>query len=327
MSFEIREVEEVYQVRGKNVTVKAPAKFDTETNQQVFDEKLDDSAITRAFDIYRRQNQMITIPRIKHLRHQLGLSQRDFAALMSWSPTTVATYETGALPSAANNSRLLELEDNPMIAIDLLKRTSRSLTVKGERALQQQLQQHENSDARHKLASGVNLLFKALNDTEYAGYTTFDLKKFSDMVLFFVNRVSKLSATKLNKLMFYTDFKYFGLNTVSMSGVPYACLDYGPVPDNYKLLYGVIEEAGLIQTEETGAEAYVWEYYRPMKKVEDTAFSADELAVLNDTLSRFATFSANQLSQQSHTEQGWLKNTHGQNISYEFAEQLSTLAN
>jgi len=38
MSFEIREVEEVYQVRGMSITVTVSAKFDTNTGRQVFDE-------------------------------------------------------------------------------------------------------------------------------------------------------------------------------------------------------------------------------------------------------------------------------------------------
>jgi len=82
---------------------------------------------------------MITDTRIKRLRHQFGLSQRDFATLVGWSPKTVEIYEIGALPSATNNSRLLELEDNPTMVIDLVERVSQPLTTKGKESLQQYL--------------------------------------------------------------------------------------------------------------------------------------------------------------------------------------------
>lgn len=326
MSFEIREVEEVYEVRGESIKVTAPARFDVETNQQVFDEGLDNSAITRAFDIYRKNNQVITIARIKQLRSKLGLSQRDFAALLGWSPTTVATYETGALPSNANNTRLLALEENPTSALNLLEHAKDSLTQRGKDALCDHLKASVSDDVQHFFVSGINLLFKEQNYTEYSGYVSFDLKKFTNMVLFFVNRIPRLSMTKLNKLMFYADFKYFGLHTISMSGVPYARLDYGPVPDNYKLLYGAIEEAGMIRTEEMGNETMTWEYYVPENQTLVDSFTPKELRVLNDTLQRFSKFSANQISKKSHSERGWLENKTGQKISYEFAEDLSTLS-
>lgn len=326
MSFEIRDVKEVYEIRGEKINVVSPARFDIQTNQQVFDESLDNAAINKAFSIYRKNKNIISTNRIKRLRARLGLSQRDFAALMSWSPTTVATYETGSLPSEANNSRLLELESKPSSASDLLEVTGKALTERGKKSLNQHLMNNAVTDAQQFLESGINILFKSSNYTEFAGYTSFDLKKFTNMVMFFIIHVPQLSTTKLNKLMFYTDFKYFALNTISMSGVPYVRLGYGPVPDNYKLLYGAIEEAGAIKTQEKIVNDHVWEYYIANQEEVKDAFTKKEWSVLNDTLRRFSSYSAKQISEQSHTEVGWRENRTGKKISYEFATQLSTLS-
>ena len=91
MATEIRATTETYVVRGESFQIQATGRFDTQTNQPVFDETLDNLATTKAFDAYRAVHQLMTVARIKQLRADLGLSQRDFAALLGWSPTTVAT--------------------------------------------------------------------------------------------------------------------------------------------------------------------------------------------------------------------------------------------
>jgi DNA-binding transcriptional regulator YiaG len=89
--------------------VTAPARFDAVTNQLVADSKLDDVAVEMANDQYRQEFQVVTPAEIKKYRTRIGLSQREFAELLGWSPGTVALYEIGALPSKANNKLLKAL--------------------------------------------------------------------------------------------------------------------------------------------------------------------------------------------------------------------------
>lgn len=98
-----KEIEETYKIRGENITIKAAAMFDANTGKQIYDEKLDSDAINKAFDIYRKKHNIIDPNRIKNLRKSYGLNQRDFATLLGVSPTTIAVYEIGSLPSESNN--------------------------------------------------------------------------------------------------------------------------------------------------------------------------------------------------------------------------------
>ncbi len=145
------------------------------------------------------------------------------------------------------------------------------------------------------------------------------------MVLFFTNQVPELTKAKLNKLMFYADFKYFNDHTISMSGASYARLPHGPVPDNYSLLYASMENADLISEDFTSSQNFQRSYYKPNKKVDYSLFNENELATLRDVAKRFGKLSANSVSKTSHEENAWLENKTGRLISYEYATSLSIL--
>lgn len=55
------------------------------------------------------------------------------------------------------------------------------------------------------------------------------------MVLFFAHESSELLKTKLMKLLNYSDMIFYKENGISMSGLKYAHLPYGPVPEHFYL--------------------------------------------------------------------------------------------
>lgn len=322
----VKSITETYTIRGERIDVTADAKFDAKTHHQLFDEKLDDKAVSQALDSYRSRHTMITPERIKTLRHQFGLSQRDFAALLGWSPTTIATYETGALPSKANDHILKSLEsDDTSFASSLYQDAQGKMTERGRQAFERSIRESSEDRALKLIDMGINEYFADSNFTIYSGFSKFDLKKFTSMVLFFVNKVPELTKTKLNKLMFYADFKHFKDHTVSISGASYAQLPHGPVPDHYSLLYASMENVNLINEIPTGSQKYQWQYYKAVQPVDETIFNKDELATLTETVQRFGDLSANAISDLSHTEKAWLENETGHQISYEYATKLSSL--
>ena len=55
------------------------------------------------------------------------------------------------------------------------------------------------------------------------------------MIAHIASSESDIYKTKLNKLLFYSDFINYYLNGTSISGAKYVHLPYGPVPDSYKV--------------------------------------------------------------------------------------------
>lgn len=104
----IKDYTNTYLIRGAEITVTAPARFNSETNEIMADKQLDDAAVEMAYRKYRQQFSVVSPLDIKRLRKKWQLTQQQFADVIGWSPSTVALYEVGELPTTANN-RLLKV--------------------------------------------------------------------------------------------------------------------------------------------------------------------------------------------------------------------------
>jgi len=109
----VKDYEQVFSIRGEDILVIAPARFDCNTNEMLYDQELDDRAIDQAHQIYRENNGYLTPESIREMREKIGISQRDFATLMGWSQTTIVMYESGSLPTNNNNNQLKMIHENP----------------------------------------------------------------------------------------------------------------------------------------------------------------------------------------------------------------------
>lgn len=97
-----------YDIRGHEIEITAPARFDDQTHEVIPDLKLDDQAAKLALEKFRQIYGVVSPEKMKNLRKKWNLSQRKFAKVLGWSPSTVALYETGAIPNVSNN-RLLKI--------------------------------------------------------------------------------------------------------------------------------------------------------------------------------------------------------------------------
>ena len=57
------------------------------------------------------------------------------------------------------------------------------------------------------------------------------------MVKFLISQEGGIFPTKLNKAMFYADFLNYKQRGISISGLEYQAIQYGPVPVHYDTIY------------------------------------------------------------------------------------------
>jgi putative zinc finger/helix-turn-helix YgiT family protein len=108
----IKNYTNTFNIRGTEIEVTMPARFNAMTTSLVADAKLDDAAVACAQEKYRQKFDVIAPTAIKELRKKWHLSQREFAKIIGWSPSTVALYEAGEIPTVANNRLLKVLQKN-----------------------------------------------------------------------------------------------------------------------------------------------------------------------------------------------------------------------
>ena len=97
-----------YDIRGHEIEITASARFEDQTHEVIPDLKLDDQAAKLALEKFREIYGVVSPEKMKNLRKKWNLSQRKFAKVLGWSPSTVALYETGAIPNVSDN-RLLKI--------------------------------------------------------------------------------------------------------------------------------------------------------------------------------------------------------------------------
>lgn len=98
-----------YLFGGKTYKITAPARFDAETDQPIYDAELDERATEMARQAYRNDIGLVSPAELKGFRDKFGLSQRDLAELTGLSMNTIALYEAGAFPSEDDNKLLKNL--------------------------------------------------------------------------------------------------------------------------------------------------------------------------------------------------------------------------
>jgi hypothetical protein len=158
---------------------------------------------------------------------------------------------------------------------------------------------------------------------EYSGYRRFDIDKLFNSILFFCSR-GEVFKTKLNKLLFYADFKHYKEYLLSVTGSRYAHLPFGPAPDNYAFIVAALTDIqGALATNEKVVGDYVGEVLTAVKPPDLTAFDSSELEILTLVQDRFAEKTARQLSDMSHQEEGFRNTQDGEIISYKFATKLN----
>jgi transcriptional regulator with XRE-family HTH domain len=263
---------------------------------------------------------MLQPEEIREFRDQLGLTQRELSDLLGWGGATLSRYENGALQDQGHD-RLLRLAMEPSNFLSLINNRPHTLTPKKAERLASLL----STQISHRRSLSSMLLGALTNypPTELSGYRRFDIDRFTNAVLFFCADL-EVFKTKLNKLLFYADFKHYKEYAVSITGARYAHLTYGPGPDKYDLILStLVEDEGSIVLEERPFPEYVGEVVKPLRSPDISPFSSSEVKVLASVREQFESLTAKQISELSHKEAAYLQTAEGDMISYKLADSLS----
>lgn len=313
---EVIRTEENVAVRGENVTVEAEYTRCTECGETAENTRGYD-ALAVAYREYRKRHGMMQPDEIREWRKSCGLTQRELSALLGWGGATLSRYENGALQEEAHD-KLLRLAREPHNLLHLVQETPHLLSDEKRNRLVSELTAAEAESC--SLSRVFEERFGRYPADEFSGYRKVDLGKFFQAVLFFC-RDGQLK-TKLNKLLFYADFKHFKENSVSITGSRYAHLPHGPVADNYEHYFAELVSEGRLTTDEVMVFNYIGDQLSTVGNIDLGLFSDSELKVLTEVKEKFKNFSAKEIRDFSHEEPGYQSTRNGELISYRYAESL-----
>lgn len=313
---------ETYPVKGESIEIEGRFMVCSVCEEIVYYNEFEEKNLKTAYDKYRQQKGLLGPEDIVNIRKKYKLSQRGMAALLGWSPTTIARYEGGAIPSVANNEQLKRFASDFEYARQLYRKSHDKLNpLEARRA--KSIFENSKSD-EETVEDSVQWLSRFYNSKieVFRGNQQFDIDTAACMIAFFCQQ-EKISKSKLMKLLFYADFHMYREHGKSISGLVYCHNHFGPIPLHHGMLLDCLLNLQTIKLEDIEGP-YEGEYVVPLITCSDrNVFTEEEFNVLNEVWQHLGKYSAKDLSIISYKEDAYQKTALFQAISYSFAYSLS----
>lgn len=275
-----------------------------------------------AYREYRAKYKMLQPEQVKALREDLGLTQAELSKMLGWSPATISRYESGGLQEKSHDNVLQALQE-PINFLGLLERRGELLSAERQKDLKNNLKQHLQNKQGHYISCVLELGEADI----YSGGCHFDLNKYRAVIHRIVSQCQNNSGvpkTKLNKLLFYVDFLSFKRRQKGITGARYFHFPYGPCPEEYQSLLGVMVDSDFILIEELNlANGNTAEIIKVKGTVEEESLSEDEKTIIDEVCQKLGFKDSKALTDMSHLEKAYTSTNERDVISYEYANYLS----
>lgn len=313
----IKDYEHNYNIKGKNISFIAKRCFCKSCNSLVYDSDLDNRASEIAINKYNEEYG-ITKEEIVDLRNRFNLSQELFAKIIGCAKKTLISYEKGK--SIPNDSYLIILRS-------LLSKPETIKTIID--ANKGQFTEKEFNKINEKIAAFLpnntkQLIFDSeYIPNEYNGYSKLSKEKIYNMILYFANQT--VLKTKLLKEMFYTDFLYYKNTCKSITGLEYAKLQFGPVPDQFESILNECSKENLIEYKIEYNNQYESHNISANKEFDPSIFDEEELKILKQVKEKFKKFGSKDIVDFSHKEKAFTSSEFFDKISYDYAFDIESI--
>jgi putative zinc finger/helix-turn-helix YgiT family protein len=313
----IQKREEI-SVRGEVIEVPTEYYRCIECGEEFDDPKSSHDPIDIAYKEYRQRHGMMQPEDIRELRRRYGLTQRELSRILGWGEVTLSRYENGALQDDTHDT-ILKLIKDPHNVLDLVKQRGSFLSEDRKEKLITLLENEINE--AHSFTYIYNEVFGKYVPDILSGFQKLDLNKVFESIVFFCR--DGVVKTKLNKLLFYIDFKFFKEHSISITGLRYVHLPHGPVPDNYEHYFATLlndEKAIRIEEEYNGIDFN--DVFYSNRDPDFSIFKESEIRTLIEIKEFFTNFNARYIRDFSHKEKGYEETNNCQYIPYSYAFDL-----
>ncbi|MBU1054364.1 MAG: DUF4065 domain-containing protein [Proteobacteria bacterium] len=314
----VMKTKETFNVKNEPIEVDVEYYKCMECEKEFEDPRAKNDPLEKAYREYRNRHKMVHPEEIRNLRKHYGLTQRELSRIIGWGGATLSRYENGALQDVTHD-RFLQLLKKP--------ENLQSLIVNNIDLLLDEKKEHILSVLSSEIGEScsipefVNEHFSKYEPEIDSGFNKLNLDKLFEAIKFFAT--GGVFKTKLNKLLYYADFKHYKEYAVSITGVRYKHLPHGPVPDNYEHYFAIlIHNEKVIQPREVEYDDFVGEELHSQKEPDTSVFKTSELEILGFVKSYFKKYTTKAIRDFSHNERGYKETENGETISYKYADDL-----
>lgn len=294
----------------------------TDTGERFTTDEMDDAGYLQVTNQYRSKYGIPYVDEIVEIRARYGISAAKMALILGFGINQWRAYEDGEVPSVSNGRMISSIKD-PAVFLGVLTSAKQVLGEHDFRKICSKVESLITDGQRASIALyDQKRLFVCERGVEN-GYGVLSVEKLKSVILAVLNQCGEVFCTKMNKLLFYIDFFAYRKHGMSLTGLSYRALPYGPVPERWDRIYSCFEEVVLEPRIVGGREGLA---IVPMKNVESVVLSPEQMEVISLVCDRFKDCSATDISNISHQEDAWL-DCHAEHlrIPYEYAFKLKAV--
>jgi len=147
-------------------------------------------------------------------------------------------------------------------------------------------------------------------------------RKFREAILYLSEKSQgdeTFGATKLNKLLFYSDFLAYLNFGKAITGEKYFRLKNGPAPRRLLPIKQRLEAEGAIKVESVQFYGFPQNRVIPLRKPDYEVFESREIALMNKLIEIHKGKTASEISDESHGFIGWILASDKEDIPYSVA--------
>ena len=311
-------------LKGEKVTYEERYYYCTNADEE--ENEFETGAMTNenllnARNAYRVKHGLLTSSEIVEIRENYGLSQVDLARLLGWGEATISRYESKAIQDEAYDNMLRLIKNNPLQALDYLKKNGSKFSDMKRTALKIRIIEKLNS-------YGKEYLSRQAFESEYVnyeepsdsnGFTTLNIDKTEAAISYIAEDVPNLFKDKLMKMLWYVDVLAYIMNGHAMTGLVYRHHEMGALPvGHYKLMD--LENLNVKEEESINYDSMLNIY--PTPGMDYSVLSTADKKILNTVIKKFKDCKAKEIVDYMHKERAYLETKPGEIIPFSLAKEI-----
>ena len=277
--------------------------------------------LLNARNAYRIKMGLLTSDEIVAIRENYGLSQVDLAKLLGWGEATISRYESKAIQDEAYDTMLRLIKDNPLQALEFLKKNSDKFTITKRTEIRAKIIEKLGSYGKEFLTrqafEGEYANFEEPSDSN--GFTMLDIDKIEAIISYIAEEASNLYKVKLMKMLWYSDVLAFMEKGSSISGMVYRHEAMGALPIGH---YSLMNLENLNVQEEMSCNYNTMLHVYPTPNMDYSVLSDVEKAILDKVIAKFKDYKAKDIVDYMHEEKAYSETKTGEIIPFSLAKEI-----
>lgn len=318
VEYEIIEKKEVYNLRGDLIEINSYVAKCKRCNSELFEPYLENENLKQLYRKYAKKHNLILPEDIKSMREKYDVSQTLFAIILGIGEATIERYESGSLPSESI-SNLIKSAENPLFFSRMLENNKSKLTKTDYERIKKNIEEIKDFNVNY-LSTLEQVYLQTTNSKDL------NFQKLYEVVAELFNAIKKLGInflykTKFVKLLWLIESSYYDTFDEKLTGLDFAHLPYGPVPERHYILLEIMKEAKIINIEEVYDEpdkAYTFLFPNDLSYAKFLEVSEQDF--IEQIVGKYGSLNAKELTELTHNDLRWINTKDGELISLEIKE-------